>query len=250
MTNSSEYIICILIFIIGAMIGSFLNVVIHRVPKGESIVLPPSHCQACNSTLKWYHNIPLFSWLALGGKCAFCKEKISIQYPIIELTTAILWILLYYTLGFEWHYPFVAASFSALLVLSVIDIKYYAVPDSINFFALIAALVQPDYVQAAINALIASSSLWLLAKIISVITKKEAMGSADVIVAGTMAALLSFPNFFIAMFVSAVIAMIPSLMAKNTMVPFVPFLTMGTLIIYLNQSQAERLIYWITYGSN
>jgi len=74
----------IVVFLFGISIGSFLNVIIHRIPKEESIVFPASHCPKCNKSLKWYHNIPLFSWIFLKGKCAFCKESISFRYPIIE----------------------------------------------------------------------------------------------------------------------------------------------------------------------
>jgi leader peptidase (prepilin peptidase)/N-methyltransferase len=82
-----ETVTGIIVFIFGIMIGSFLNVVIYRIPNGESIVFPASKCQSCQTALKWYHNIPIFSWIALGGKCGFCKEKISAQYPIVELLT-------------------------------------------------------------------------------------------------------------------------------------------------------------------
>jgi leader peptidase (prepilin peptidase)/N-methyltransferase len=126
----------IMVFLFGLVIGSFLNVVIFRIPKGESISFPASHCQSCNTPLKWYHNIPLLSWIFLGGKCAFCKEKISKQYPIVELTNAIIYLLLFFKLGLVWYMPFVAITFSALLALVMIDFEYMAVPDSINFFAL------------------------------------------------------------------------------------------------------------------
>jgi leader peptidase (prepilin peptidase)/N-methyltransferase len=238
--------------LLGLMIGSFLNVVIYRIPRGENIAYPASHCTACNHPLRWYHNVPLFSWLFLRGKCAFCGEKISIQYPLIELATALLWLILYLKIGPVWWFPFVAASFTALLALSVIDLKYYAVPDSVNFFALGAALIGPhlfrlDLTNAAINAAIAAGGLWLLAFIISKVARKEAMGEADVIVAGTMAALLGFPNFFVALFLSAILAIVPSLFAKDTMVPFVPFLALATLIVYLFDAQTADLIHWIVY---
>jgi len=132
--------IAVSIFIFGMMIGSFLNVVIYRTPRGESIAFPASHCTSCNKKLKWYHNIPVFSWLFLGGKCAYCKDPISKQYPTVELLTGLLWLALYYKLGYVWYLPFVAASFTSLLALTVIDLKYYAVPDSVNFFALLMAL--------------------------------------------------------------------------------------------------------------
>ena len=242
----------VLATLLGLMIGSFLNVVIYRIPREESIVFPGSHCPSCGHKLKWYHNIPLFSWLFLRGKCAFCGEKISVQYPLVELATAALWLVLFLKLGPVWWYPFVAASFTALLALSVIDLKYYAVPDSVNFFALGAALINPglfrmDMSNTLVSAAIAAGGLWLLAFIISKVARKEAMGGADVIVAGTMAALLGFPNFFVALFLSAILAIIPSALAKDTMVPFVPFLALATLIVYLFDEQTAQLLHWIVY---
>lgn len=243
-----EIFVIIMVFIFGAVIGSFLNVVIYRVPLGESIAFPSSHCQSCKTPLKWYHNIPMFSWIALGGKCGFCKEPISKQYPIIELISGLLFVVLFLKLGLVWYLPFVFASFMALLALTMIDFKYFAVPDSVNIFALVAALIQPQYIDAIMQAVMAALALYLLGLLSSFIAKKDAMGSADVIVAGTMAALLGFPNFFIALFLSAILAILPSLMAKNTMVPFVPFLALATLIVYLFDTQAIALLNWIMYG--
>ena len=243
----------IAVFIFGLMIGSFLNVVIYRTPRGESIAFPGSHCTSCHEKLKWYHNIPLFSWIFLGGKCAYCKVPISKQYPIVELFTGLLWLAIYTKLGLVWYFPFIAASFTALFALSVIDLKYYAVPDSVNFFGLLMALIQPDILKLSwdnplANAAIAAFGLWALAKIISIVARKEAMGGADVIVAGTMAALLGFPGFFLALFLSAILAILPSLFAKDTMVPFVPFLALATLIIYLFDTQSMAFLNWIMYG--
>jgi leader peptidase (prepilin peptidase)/N-methyltransferase len=238
--------------ILGLLIGSFLNVVIYRVPRGENIAFPGSHCPSCGHKLSWYHNIPLFSWLFLRGKCAFCAEKISVQYPLVELSTAILWLVLFLKIGAVWWFPFVAVSFTALLALSVIDLKYYAVPDSVNFVGLAAAIVSPrlfrlDWTNSLIDAAIAAGGLWFLAWVISKAARKEAMGGADVIVAGTMAALLGFPNFFVALFLSAILAIIPSFFAKDTMVPFVPFLALATLIVYLFDTQTAGLLHWIIY---
>jgi len=238
----------ITLFIFGITIGSFLNVVIYRIPKNESVAFPSSHCQSCNTPLKWYHNVPIFSWIFLGGKCAFCKESISKQYPIVEFITGLLFVILYSKIGFEWYLPAILLSFTALFALVMIDFKYFAVPDSVNLFALLMALIQPEFIDAIINALLAGGGLFLLGLTTSFIFKKEAMGSADVIVAGTMAALLGFPLFFVALFLSALLAIVPSLMAKDTMVPFVPFLALATLIVYLFDSQALKMLQWILYG--
>jgi leader peptidase (prepilin peptidase) / N-methyltransferase len=240
--------VAIVVFIFGTMIGSFLNVVIYRIPKGESIVFPASKCQSCQTPLKWWHNIPLFSWLFLRGKCYFCQEKISAQYPMVELLTGIIFIALYFKLGLVWQLPFVAASFAALLALVMIDFEYMAVPDNVNFAALVFALVQPDFLIGALYAAIAAGGLYLIGLLSSFIAKREAMGGADVIVAGTMGALLGFPNFFVAIFLSAVLAMIPALIWREKGVPFVPFLALATFIVYLYDVQASELLETIIYG--
>jgi len=240
--------IAIIVFIFGAMIGSFLNVVIYRIPKGESIVFPASKCQSCQNSLKWWHNIPIFSWLFLRGKCYFCKEKISAQYPIVELLTGVIFVALYFKLGLVWYLPFIAASFAALFALVMIDFKYMAVPDNVNFAALIFALVQPEFLMALLYASIAAGGLYLIGLLSSLIARKQAMGGADVIVAGTMGALLGFPNFFVALFLSALLAMIPALIWREKGVPFVPFLALATFIVYLYDTQATQLLETIIYG--
>lgn len=131
-------IILCFIFIIGTIIGSFLNVVIFRAFSGESIVLPPSKCPDCGNKLKWYHNIPILSYIFLGGKCGFCKEPISIQYPIIEFLTGVIFLLVFLKFGFapETIFGFIIASL--LIVISTTDIKEKVVFDS-HTYALIAS---------------------------------------------------------------------------------------------------------------
>ena len=240
--------IAIIVFIFGAMIGSFLNVVIYRIPEGESIVFPASKCQSCQTPLKWWHNIPIFSWLFLRGECYFCEAKISAQYPIVELLTGVIFVALYFKLGLVWYLPFIAASFAALLALVMIDFKYMAVPDNVNFAALVFALVQPEFLMALLYASIAAGGLYLIGLLSSLIARKQAMGGADVIVAGTMGALLGFPNFFVAIFLSALLAMIPALIWREKGVPFVPFLALATFIVYLYDTQATQLLETIIYG--
>ncbi len=243
------YLSSSLVFLFGLAVGSFLNVVIYRMPRGESVITPPSACPSCGNRLKWYHNIPLLSWIVLGGKCGFCKARISPRYPAVEILNAALWLVIFFKTGPVWYFPFVASTFSALFALSMIDFEYYAVPDILNFFALGAALVQPDFPHACLNAAIAAGGLWALAKAISLATGKEAMGGADVIVAGTMAALLGLIYFFEAIFISALLAIAPSMAArdKETMVPFVPFLAMGTLIMYLFGAEITDFVKWVIY---
>ncbi len=241
-------LIVIFTFLFGISFGSFLNVLIYRVPKNINISNPPSTCPNCNNRLKWYHNIPIISWIALGGKCSFCKEPISAQYPFIEFINGLIWVVLFLKLGLVWYLPFVAISFSLLLALTMIDFKYYAVPDSINFAALIFALITPNFINSSLNAIYAAAGFFLLGFIVSKLAKKDALGEADIIVAATMAALLGYPAFFIAMFLAAILALFPSLFAKDTMVPFVPFLALATFITYINKEWLVYQLKVIMYG--
>ena len=240
--------IAVIVFIFGTMIGSFLNVVIYRIPKGESIVFPSSKCQNCQTPLKWYHNIPIFSWLFLGGKCTFCKAPIAKQYPMVEFITGVIFVALFFKLGLVWYLPFIAASFAAIFALVMIDFKYMAVPDNVNFAALVFALIQPDFLYALMYAAIAAGGLYLIGLLSSLLARKQAMGGADVIVAGTMGALLGFPNFFVALFLSALLAMIPAIINRENGVPFVPFLALATFIVYLYDTQATQLLEKLIYG--
>lgn len=237
-----------LVFIFGIMIGSFLNVVIYRIPKNESIAFPASKCQSCQTPLKWYHNVPILSWVFLGGKCGFCKEPIAKQYPMVEFITGVIFVILFFKIGLTWYFPFVAASFVALFALLMIDFKYMAVPDSVNFAALLFALIQPDFLHALMYAAIAAGGLYLIGLLSSLLARKQAMGGADVIVAGTMGALLGFPNFFVAIFLSAVLAMIPAMLWRERGVPFVPFLALATFIVYLYDTQATQLLESLIHG--
>ena len=244
----AELVIVLFIFIFGTIIGSFLNVLIYRIPKGENIAYPASRCQSCQTPLKWYHNIPIFSWLFLRGRCGFCSEKISIQYPLIELTTGLIAVSIYYKLGLVWYMPIVFVVFALLLALVMIDFKYMAVPDNLNLLALALAVVSPNVLGSLHDALLATGGLTLLRYYLSFFLNREAMGEGDIIVAGTMGALLGFPLFFYALFLSAILAIAPSLMAKDRAVPFVPFLAIATFIVYIFDSQVSTLVDFIIYG--
>jgi len=243
-----DTLITIFIFIFGIVMGSFLNVLIYRIPNGENIAFPASKCQNCQTELKWYHNIPIFSWLFLKGKCAFCNDSIAMQYPIIEFITGIIAVLLFFKVGLVWYLPFVFLTFFLLLGLVMIDFKYMAVPDSLNLLALALAIVGPNAIDSLQYALMSAGGLALLRYYLSYFLNKEAMGEGDIIVAGTMGALLGFPHFFYALFLSALLAIIPSLIAKDRAVPFVPFLAIATFIVYLLDKQFDSIMQWIMYG--
>lgn len=135
-------ILYIVIFLYGIVIGSFLNVCIYRLPKKENIVKIRSHCMNCRYQLKWYDLVPLFSYLFLGGRCRKCKQKISIQYPIIEALNGVLYMVVFAEYGFSVTTLLYCLMFSALITLSVIDFRTYEIPLGINVFILTLGLIR------------------------------------------------------------------------------------------------------------
>ncbi len=235
MDNSIAYI---LIFILGSAIGSFLNVVIYRVPLGKSIISPPSSCPKCGARIKPWHNIPILGWIILGGKCANCKKPISIRYPIIEFLGGLLAIIIYMKFQkIDIWFAINLAVFYTLFALSIIDLDYKAVPDSLNLLALtLAFFSSADILQNIKNALLMMGLLSLIRFYVSYIIKKEALGEGDIIVAGTMGALLGIKSSLMAIFIASLIAIFPSLYIriknKDLELPFVPFLALATFIVW------------------
>lgn len=135
-------ILYIIVFLYGITIGSFLNVLIYRIPKKENIVSTRSHCMSCGYQLHWYDLVPLFSYLILGGKCRECKTKLSVQYPLIEGLNGVLYLLAFYKYGFSVESLLYCLLFSALLALSVIDFRTYEIPVGFNYFILALGLVR------------------------------------------------------------------------------------------------------------
>lgn len=147
-------------FVIGLCIGSFLNVVVLRGLSGESIVLPPSHCTKCNHKLAWYDNIPLISYLFLRGKCRYCQEKISIQYPLVELFTAIVFAGIFYKYGFNLNMFFLMAASALCIVLAVTDIKEKVILDGHAYILAVLGIVYNFFNIGAENT--TKITFWLL----------------------------------------------------------------------------------------
>lgn len=133
--------IYICVFLYGVVFGSFLNVLIYRIPLKEEFVKTSSHCMTCGHKLAWYDNIPLFSWISLKGRCRYCHSKISPQYPIIEGLNGILWLLTFLTNGISWASLLYAGMTSALIALSVIDWRTHEIPDGFHIFIGILGII-------------------------------------------------------------------------------------------------------------
>ena len=234
----------ILFVLIGLAVGSFLNVAILRIPENQSISFPASHCPKCKTPLKFYHNIPLVSWILLGGKCAFCKEKISIQYPLIEFFTAVIFFITYTKSENTIQAFILAILFSALFALSIIDLRYKAVPDLISFPALFISFFARDFLSSFTDALLFAGGFTLLRMIVSWIVKKEAMGEADIIIAAIIGATVGVNLGLGAIYLSALIALPAFLIVgkKGFHLPFIPFLTLGLFITWLFDKQILMIL--------
>lgn len=132
----------IMVFLYGIIIGSFLNVLIYRIPRKENIVTVRSHCMSCGYQLKWHDLIPLFSWLALGGKCRKCRTRLSVQYPLVEGLNGALYLAVFARFGISIESLLYCLLFSTLLALSVIDFRTYEIPVGFNIFILALGLVR------------------------------------------------------------------------------------------------------------
>lgn len=242
-----------LVFILGACIGSFLNVVIIRFPKGESIVIPASHCRSCGLKINWYFNIPIFSFLLLKGRCIKCGEKFSIKYFFVELISAIISVLLYKKFGFSLAFILSSLLFYLLIVLAFIDLEYKAVPDVILFFTFIIGMLNTydDFLISLKNALLFAGGFILLDYLVTFyiqnikakllkdesLRTQRALGEGDIPIVAIIGAVLGIKAGLLAIFLAAIFAIIPSIYnnikKKDIQIPFIPYLLMGFGVEYL-----------------
>lgn len=241
------------IFLFGAAIGSFLNVVIIRVPNNESIITPRSHCQKCGLKIEWYFNIPIFSYLLLKGHCIKCGEKFSINYLFVESLSAIITLLLFIKLGVTFDFFIMLLLFYILIVLAFIDFEYKAVPDTILLLAFIVGMITTynDFISGFKNAFIFAGAFVLLDFLVTFyiqnikikITKDEslknqkALGEGDIPIIAIIGAILGIKGGVIAIFLAALFAIIPSIYniikKRDNQTPFIPYLLFGFMVEYL-----------------
>ncbi|DAB33801.1 MAG TPA: prepilin peptidase [Sulfurospirillum sp. UBA12182] len=230
--------------VLGVCVGSFLNVLILRLPLGKSVAFPASYCPKCKNPLKWYHNIPIFSWLFLRGKCAFCDQKISFQYPLIELLSGLIFLLAFLKSQNMFDAFIIAIVFSLLLALSAIDLKYKAVPDNLSIPALLLAPLSGNFLTNVESALLLAGGFALLRIIISWIIKKEAMGEADIIIAGVIGGILGVKLGLSAIYIAALICLPVFFVVskRGYELPFIPFLSIGLFVTWCFETEILRFL--------
>ncbi len=235
----------IVLFILGGVVGSFLNVCIHRLPREESIVSPSSRCPHCHHAIAWHDNIPLFSYIFLRGRCRSCQEAISGRYFLIEALTAIMALFTYWKFGISLAFLAAFLFVATLIVITFIDIEHQIIPHEvilpgIPFFLLAAVFIMGiPLFDAFLGIMIGIGSLYLIAVYYEQLTGTEGMGGGDVNLMGMLGAFLGWKSLlFILMtgaFTGAAVGIILMIGKGKTMkyaVPFGPFLSLGA-VLYL-----------------
>jgi len=251
-----EKFLSLLSFVFGAVVGSFLNVCIYRLPEGISIVNPPSFCPNCKYHIRWYDNIPLISYILLRGKCRNCGERISPRYFIVELVTALLFLAAYKSVGLSAVLPVYFALIGALIVVAFIDLKHRIIPDVITYSGIIGGVVLSFLlpmlhknpfpwnlvVEPKLAALLDSLSglflgggaLYLIGILGEATFKREAMGGGDVKLLAMLGAFLGWKAVLLIIVISALLGAIVGVVEKirtgASYIPYGPYLALGGLI--------------------
>ncbi len=232
----------------GLLIGSFLNVCIWRLPRRESIITPSSHCPSCNRPIAYYDNIPVASFLFLKGRCRHCETKISWRYPFIEIANGLGYVMLIRRYGLEGSTGVYAVLFSALLVITFIDLDHQIIPDRITLpgmvLGLIAAavLLPHGFIDGMAGLLLGGGLFYLIA-----VLSGGGMGGGDIKMIAMVGAFLGWRAVLLTIFIGAVAGSVVGLFlmvikgkGRKTPVPFGPFLSLGTIVfLFLGQEIIE-----------
>lgn len=240
---TDETLVIIVAGVLGALIGSFLNVCILRWPKEESVIKPRSHCPGCGKMIAGWDNIPILSWLILRGRCRSCKTGISIQYPLIELAVALIWA------GMAWHYGLdlkaLAGSifFTLLLGIAATDAREYIIPDEFSLGGLVIGLLLSiaggfdGIIAAVLGAVVGFGLLWGVGAAGTKMFKEEAMGGGDIKMMAMVGAFVGWQGVLLTVFLGALLGtlvFVPlSLVGKKRLVPFGVFLSLGAAATWI-----------------
>jgi len=240
--------------LLGLLFGSFANVLVHRLPRGESIAFPGSHCPKCEHAIAWYDNIPVLSWMVLRGRCRHCAAPVAVRYPLLEAGLGLIWGLL------AWHFSLkpelgMALVLSFLLwVLTWIDLETGLLPNALTFpgiaLGLLYAVFFGDIYASLAGALAGYGVFWLVARVFLLLTGREGMGQGDFKLLAMLGAFLGWQALpfviFLSSFVGAVIGSVYLLLTRNSMraeIPFGPYLAVAGMIWLV---WGEGLLFWFT----
>jgi leader peptidase (prepilin peptidase) / N-methyltransferase len=249
---TSEWFVWIVAGLVGASIGSFLNVCIYRLPEGESVVAPRSRCPECGMQIGWQDNFPVLSYVLLRGRCRGCGVRISPQYPLVELATALIWVAAVVRYGLAWQALTVAVFFTLLLGIALTDARTYVIPDEFTVGGAIMGLllsVAPGGVtvtQALIGAAVGFGLLYLAGVLGEWWLQKPAMGGGDIKMMAMVGAFLGPIGAILAIFLGALVGSIvflPITLKTKKLVPFGIFLAVGAAVA---EGWGDIIVHWYT----
>jgi leader peptidase (prepilin peptidase)/N-methyltransferase len=249
------YFAYIAVFIVGLLVGSFLNVCIYRVPRRKSIVSPPSACPNCGSKIKPWHNIPVLSYILLGGRCAYCGAGISVRYPLIELLNALLYVATLYRFGVRPSDPYIGilpmeqsflimALISAFIVVTFIDLEHQIIPDGITLPGIVLGLIlgplvlrnpaipwHTGFVNSLLGMVVGGGAFYIIA-----VLSRGGMGGGDIKLIAMIGAFLGWEAVLLTIFVGSLFGAVVGIwlmvfkgMKRKTPIPFGPFLVAGAM---------------------
>ncbi len=251
----------VFVLLFGAAVGSFLNVCIYRIPRDESIVRPRSHCPQCGAMIAWYDNIPIFSWLWLGGRCRRCAGPISPRYILVETLTALLFGAVWIRFEYDLRAPVYWLAVSGLILGSFVDVDHLIIPDRVTIGGMAAGLVLSAVVpslhgaatwldglsRAVLGMVVGLGILWLVAELGSRAFKKEAMGLGDVKLLGAIGAFLGWRAVLFSLIFSSLTGSIAGLYLIlrrgrewQSRIPYGPYLALAAVVWILGGDEWWR----------
>jgi Type II secretory pathway, prepilin signal peptidase PulO and related peptidases len=253
----------LIVFTLGAIVGSFLNVCIYRLPKGRSIIVPGSHCPNCTAAIHWYDNIPIFSYIFLGGKARCCKAKISSRYFIVEVLTAAAFLILYLSFGLTSKFFAYAILASGLIIATFVDFEIQEIPDEVSIgmlpVGLTLVIAFPSILNEAtrlggffnsfLGVLAGAGMIYAMGMFGEFVFKKEAMGGGDVKLLAMIGAFIGWKltilTFFLAPVFGSVVGIIMKIKHGKDIIPYGPYLSLAAMCsIFFG----EKILHLLFYG--
>jgi len=240
LVESSPITFQVFVFVLGCCLGSFYNVVIHRLPRHESLISPGSRCPACGKSIAFYDNIPVASFIVLGAKCRWCRAPISPRYPLVELLTGILALLLFRRYGPNLQFGIEFFFVSLLLIIALIDLDTFLIPDVLSLPGIVLGFLfsfftpRLSWNDSLLGIFLGGGLLYLIATGYALARKKEGMGGGDIKLLGMIGAFIGWPGVVFTVLVSSIaglVVTIPLMLFKGkglgSEIPYGPFLSFG-----------------------
>ena len=242
------------VFIFGLLWGSFANVVIYRYPKGQGVAFPRSRCPKCETSIAWYDNIPVLSWLILRGRCRHCKGSISWRYPAVELLTGALFAAVFVRFGISWSTLEYLVFVWGLVVVSFIDLELMILPDIFTLSGIVLGLAgaalnpERDFMSSLYGVLMGGGFLWLVAYLYLLVRKEEGMGGGDIKLLAWIGAVLGWTSVPFVVLASSLLGSLVGVglawrrqAGLRSVIPFGPYLALAAIIFLLG---GERIGLW------